>query len=105
MGADARQAGEAVSLVNQARQSARWLDTARSQRSAFQEVSQASTGGPVAEEIPDVLAGAARPVGLRVDGRLRLNYATAGHRSYLTGLRSGFWLGFSGSLDLLDRLA
>ena len=77
MGADARQAGEAVSLVNQARQSARWLDTARSQRSAFQEVSQARIGGPVAEEIPDVLAGAARPVGLRVDGRLRLNHPTS----------------------------
>jgi hypothetical protein len=51
------------------------------------------------------LAGTARPTGLRVDGRLRLNYPTTGHRSYLAGLRSGFWLGFSGSLDFLDRLA
>jgi hypothetical protein len=32
-----------------------------------------------------------------------LNYPTTGHSFYLTGLRSGFWLGFSGSLDLLDR--
>ena len=83
MGADAGQTGEAVSLVNQARQSARWLDTARSQRSAFQAVSQPSTGGPVAEEIPDVLACAARPTGLRTDGRERLNYATTEHRFYL----------------------
>ena len=51
------------------------------------------------------MAGAARPVGLRVDGRLRLNYSTTRHRSYLAGLRPGFWLGFSGSLDFSDRLA
>ena len=49
------------------------------------------------------MASAARPTGLRTDGRLRLNHLTTGHRSYLTGLRSGFWLGFSGSLDFLDR--
>ena len=34
-----------------------------------------------------------------------MNYVTAEHRFYLAGLRSGFWLGFSGSLDFLDRLA
>ena len=32
-----------------------------------------------------------------------MNCPTTGHRSYLTGLRPGFWLGFSGSLDFLDR--
>ena len=50
------------------------------------------------------MAGTARPVGLRTDGRDRLNYPTTGHRSYLAGLRPGFCLGFSGSLDFLDRL-
>jgi len=59
MGADAGQTGEAVSVVHQARQSSRRLDTARSQRPAFPEVSQARIGGQIAEEIPDVLAGAA----------------------------------------------
>ena len=68
MGADARQAGETVSLVHQARLGARWLDTARSQRPAFPEVSQARTGGQVAEEIPDVLADATRQTGLRAGG-------------------------------------
>ena len=103
MGADAGQTGEAVSVVHQARQSSQWLDTARSQRPAFPEVSQTGVGGQVAEEIPDVLAGTARPVGLRTVGRLRLNYSTAGHRFYLAGLRLGACFGFSGSLDLLDR--
>ena len=68
MGADAGQTGEAVSVVHQARQSSQWLDTARSQRPAFPEVSQARTGGQVAEEIPDVLADAARQTGLRAGG-------------------------------------
>ena len=80
MGADARQAGEAVSVVSEARQSSRRLDTARRQRPALPEVSQTSVGCHVTKEVPDVLAGAARPTGLRAYGRERLNYATTGHR-------------------------
>ena len=74
--ADACQAGEAVSVVSEARQSSRRLDTARPQRSAFPEVSQASTGCHAPKEVPNVLAGAARPTGLRTDGRERLNSPT-----------------------------
>ena len=77
MGAYARQAGEAVSVVSEARQSSRRLDTARSQRPEFPEVSQVRTGGHVTKEVPDVMASAARPTGLRTDGRERLNYATS----------------------------
>ena len=77
MGANARQTGEAVSVVSEARQSSRRLDTARSQRPAFPEVSQAGVGCHATEEIPDVLAGAARPTGLRVDSRERLNHPTS----------------------------
>ena len=76
-------AGEAASVVSEARQSSRRLDTARSQRPAFPEVSQTGVGGHVTKEVPNVMAGAARPTGLRVDGRERLNYATTEHRFYL----------------------
>ena len=68
MGADARQAGETVSVVSEARQSSRRLDTARPQRSALPEVSQTGTGCHATKEVPNVLAGAARPTGLRTDG-------------------------------------
>ena len=77
MGANARQAGEAVSMVSEARQSSRRLDTARPQRSALPEVSQASTGCHATKEVSNVLAGAARPTGLRTDGRERLNHPTS----------------------------
>ena len=72
MGADAGQTGEAVSVVPEARQSSRRLDTARRQRPTLPEVSQTSVGCHVTKEVPNVLAGAARPTGLRVDGRLSL---------------------------------
>jgi len=75
MGAYARQAGEAVLVVSEARQSSRRLDTARRQRPAFPEISQTSVGGHATKEVANVLAGAARQTGLRTDGRLRLNYA------------------------------
>ena len=77
MGADACQAGEAVSVVSEARCSPRRLDAARPQRSTLPEVSQARTGGHAAKEVPNVLASAARPTGLRTDGRERLNHPTS----------------------------
>jgi hypothetical protein len=67
MGSDARQAGEAVSVVPEARQSSRRLDTARSEGPTLPEVSQTGVGGHATKEIPNVLASAARPTGLRVD--------------------------------------
>ena len=89
-------------MVSEARQSSPRLDTVRPKRPVFPKVSQARIGGQVTEEIPDVLTGAARPVGLRVDGKLRLNYATAGYRFYLAGLRPGFWLArFLGSTSVV----
>jgi hypothetical protein len=68
MGAYARQAGEAVSMVSEARQSSRRLDTSRSEGPTLTEVSQTGTGCHATKEIPNVLAGAARPTGLRVNG-------------------------------------
>jgi hypothetical protein len=72
----ARQAGETVSVVSEARQSSRRLDTARSQRPTFPEISQTSVGGHATKEVPNVLASAARPTGLRTYGRERLNHPT-----------------------------
>ena len=77
MGADAGQTGEAVSVVSEARQSSRRLDTSRSQRSTLPEVSQTGTGCHATKEVSNVLAGAARPTGLRTDGRERLNHPTS----------------------------
>jgi len=77
VGADARQAGEAVSVVSEARCSPRRLDTARPQRSTLPEVSKTGTGCHATKEVPNVLAGAAQPTGLRTDGRDRLNYPTS----------------------------
>ncbi|SVC83062.1 uncharacterized protein METZ01_LOCUS335916, partial [marine metagenome] len=38
---------------------------------------QGLTGGHVTKEVPNVMAGAARPTGLRTDGRERLNHPTS----------------------------
>ena len=52
--------GEAVSVVSEARQSSDgW--TPPIQRSPFPEVSQTGTGCHVTKEVPNVMAGAARP--------------------------------------------
>ena len=77
VGANACQAGEAVSLVSEARQSSRRLDTARSEGPALPEVSHTGVGGHATKEVPNVLAGATRPTGLRVDSRERLNHPTS----------------------------
>ncbi len=82
-------------MVSEARLGARWLDTARSQRPAFAEVSPARIGGQVAEEVPDVLAGAARPVGLRTDGRLRLNHPTKSTAAIVVNRRCFIFLQLS----------
>ena len=66
----------AISLVSEARQSSRRLDTARSQRPTFPEISQTSVGGHATKEVPNVLAGAARPGGLQTYGREWLNHLT-----------------------------
>ena len=92
VGADARQAGEAVSLVSEARQSSRRLDTARRRRPAFPEVSQTGTGCHATKEVPNVLASAARPTGLRVDGRERLNHHTKITAAIVVIKRCFIWL-------------
>ena len=94
VGAYARQAGEAVSLVSEARQSSRRLDTARRQRPALPKVSQASVGCHVTKEVPDVMASAARPIGLRTYGIERLNYATTGHRFIQPGEAICVWVSY-----------